>query len=114
MDGKNVVRDYSEHEKNIAIWLENTFGGEIYMIPRVNIPEGISTPDYIWSNEKWDLKSISGNSVQTIYHSIRKSSRQSHNFILEIINNKLSLKKAIEQVNELYRRTDLSFIDKII
>lgn len=31
VDEKNVVLDYSKKEREIAEWLENTFGGEIYM-----------------------------------------------------------------------------------
>ena len=38
VDNKNVVLDYSDKEKEVAIWLENTFGGEIYMLPRINNP----------------------------------------------------------------------------
>lgn len=41
VDNKNVVLDYSKQELEIAIWLENTFGGPIFMLPRVNNPEGI-------------------------------------------------------------------------
>lgn len=35
VDGKNVVLDYSKEELEMAYFLENTFGGEIYMLPRV-------------------------------------------------------------------------------
>lgn len=58
VDGKNVVIDYSVSEKNVANWLKETFGGEIYMLPRINIPEGIQTADYLFRGEKWDLKEI--------------------------------------------------------
>ena len=48
VDNKNVVLDYSDKEKEVAIWLENTFGGEIYMLPRINNTEGIQTADYLF------------------------------------------------------------------
>ena len=60
VDGKNVVLDYSKKEKDIAIWLEKTVGGKIYMLPRINKPDGIMTADYLFRNEYWDLKSITG------------------------------------------------------
>lgn len=41
VDGKRVVLDYSDKEKEIAKWLGKTFGGKIYMLPRINEPEGI-------------------------------------------------------------------------
>lgn len=114
LDGKNVVLDYSKHEKEIAGWLENTFGGEIYMIPRINEPEGIKTPDFIFKNEHWDLKTINGNSKQALYHAIRKKSKQSNNFIFEILSEDLSFRNGKEQVQALYKRTDVPFVNKII
>ncbi len=72
VDGKNVVLDYSLKEKDVAEWLENTFGGELYMLPRVNKPDGIMTADYLWNNEYWDLKTIIGSGKQVLYHSVYK------------------------------------------
>lgn len=114
VDGKNVVLDYSEHEKEIAEWLEDTFGGEIYMIPRINYPEGISTPDYLWNSEYWDLKEIKGNSKQIFYHAVYKKKRQSSNFIFDVSSSKLSLEEVIDQIDSLYKRTDVPFVNKII
>ena len=56
VDGKNVVLDYSTKEKEVANWLETTLGGKLYMCPRINVPDGISTPDYLFRNERYDLK----------------------------------------------------------
>jgi hypothetical protein len=41
VDGKKVVLDYSTKEKEVALWLVNTFGGELYMLPKINKPDGI-------------------------------------------------------------------------
>ena len=38
VDGKNLILDYSKKEKEVAEWLESTFGGELYMLPKVNNP----------------------------------------------------------------------------
>ena len=57
VDGKRVVLDYSDKEKEIAKWLGKTFGWKIYMLPRINEPEGIQTADYLFKGEYWDLKS---------------------------------------------------------
>jgi len=66
VDGKKVVLDYSKKEREVAEWLENTFGGEIKMIPRVNYPKNIMTQDYIFRGMKFDLKIIMGNGNKTI------------------------------------------------
>lgn len=90
VDGKNVVLDYSKEELEMAYFLENTFGGEIYMLPRVNIPKGIKTADYLWNGEYWDLKmpSIKGN-INTSFERFlkrKKVKEQALNFIVNYNN----------------------------
>mgnify|MGYP004538364855 CR=1 FL=1 len=114
VDGKNVVLDYSSQEKNIAEWLENTFGGGIYMLPRINNPEGIQTADYLFRGEYWDLKSISGKSKQVIYHSIYKKKTQSNNFIFDVVSSELDINELQKQIYKLYNRKDTKFLQKII
>ena len=114
VDGKYVVLDYSIKEKEIANWLVTTFGGTIYMVPRVNEPISIQTPDYLFKGEHWDLKEIFGDSRQVIYHAIYAKKGQSSNFIIDITKSKLSFDAAKIQISNLYKRTDLPFIKKII
>ena len=114
VDGKYVVLDYSIKEKEIANWFVTTFGGTIYMVPRVNKPKKVQTPDYLFKGEHWDLKEIFGDSKQVIYHAIYAKKGQSSNFIIDITKSKLSFDMAKIQVSNLYKRTDLPFIKKII
>lgn len=114
VDGKKVVLDYSEQEKNIAEWLENTFGGQLRMNPRINYPEGIKTSDYIFRKESWDLKTIKGNSNQVLYHAIYKKKSQSNNFIFDITDSKLDIEDAIKQIEKIYKRPDTQFVKRII
>lgn len=114
VDSKNVVLDYSKYEKEIAEWLENTFGGELYMVPRVNKPNNISTPDYIWKNEKWDLKEISGSSNRAIDNALKRKKEQANNFVLDITKNNSSEKDFIEQIEKIYHTSGREWIDKII
>lgn len=114
VDGKYVVLDYFIKEKEIANWFVTTFGGTIYMVPRVNKPKKVQTPDYLFKGEHWDLKEIFGDSKQVIYHAIYAKKGQSSNFIIDITKSKLSFDMAKIQVSNLYKRTDLPFIKKII
>ncbi len=114
VDGKNIVLDYSDKEKEIAKWLESTFGGELYMVPRINNPDGIKTPDYLFRGNKWDLKTISGNGKQVLYHSVYKKSKQSNNFIFDTTSSKLNIEDIKLQVDKLYKRTDIPFVNEII
>ncbi len=111
VDEKYVILDYSKKEMEIAVWLVNTFGGIIYLLPRINYPKKIKTADYLWNNEFWDLKEIKGNSEQVLYHSICKNMSQSKNFIFDVSFCKISLKEIRKQIKDIFRRIrDLNII----
>lgn len=114
VDGKNVVLDYSSQEKNIAKWLENTFGGEIYMLPRINNPDGIQTADYLFRGEYWDLKEITGKGKHTLDSAIKKKKSQSNNFIFDISNSEITVESINKQLNLIYKSKDRKWVDKII
>jgi len=114
VDGKNVVLDYSLEEKEIAIWLENTLGGEIYMLPRINKPNGIRTADYLFRGEYWDLKKIKVSGKNVIDNRINGLKKQACNFILDISNNSLKETELIKQVEQIFQSSRRDWINKII
>lgn len=114
VDGKNVVLDYSKIEKDVAEWLEETLGGKIEMLPRIHKPEGISTADYLFRNEKFDLKEVTGVGKRAVDSAIKKKKNQSSNFIIDITNNKLSEEELLNQVEKIYKTSGREWVDKII
>lgn len=114
VDRKKVVLDYSYDELKTAYWLIYTFGGEIYMNPRVNVPNGVKTADYWWRGEYWDLKMPKGSSKRTIENLIKNSKEQSKNFIIDISKSKLKIIDSKEQIENIYNNTSRLWIDKII
>lgn len=114
VDGKKVLLDYSKSELECAKWLESTFGGEIYMCPRINIPEGIKTPDFIWNGEYWDLKEIKSFGKRTIDNRVNGSRLQTRNYILDINKNNMSDNIAIKKIKEIYSSKDREWISTII
>ena len=114
VDNKNVVLDYSSKEKDVAKWLENTFGGEIYMIPRVNKPDGIMTADYLFRGEYWDLKTINGSGKRILEDSIKRKKRKSKNIIFDITNSKIEKYNLFEQLKKIYSSKTTNWVDKII
>lgn len=114
VDGKNVLLDYSIKERRIAELLEETFGGEIQMVPRIINPPNISTPDYFFRGESMDLKELRGSSSHLIYNAISKKKRQASNFILDITNCPLDLDEINRQVRDIYRSNHTRFVDKLI
>ncbi len=114
VDGRNVVLDYSPHEKEIAELLEQTLGGEIFMIPRINNPAGVPTPDYLFRGKRFDLKSPRGSGKNTLYDAIAKKAAQSENFIFDLSLCPLSEMEVSRQIELIYRSTHTTFVDVII
>lgn len=114
VDGKNVVLDYNKKEKDVAEWLEQTLGGEIKMLPRVNNPKEVQTADYLFRKEKFDLKEVTGVGKRAVDSAIKRKKTQSPNFIIDITDNKLSEKELIEQVKKIYKTSGREWVDKII
>lgn len=114
VDGKNVVMDYSKKELEIAIWLKNTFGGEIFMLPRVNKPDGIKTADYLWNDEKWDLKEIKSSGKNVIDNRVHGTRNQSENIIFDISECQLSTEEIIKQVEKIFYSPNRDWVKNII
>lgn len=113
VDGKNVVLDYSKEELEMAKWLENTFGGEIYMLPRINIPKGIKTADYLWNNRKFDLKTLNGKSKRIVDNTLKNKKSQADSFILKFSHDLASV-EIIEQAKKIYNTYHREWIDIIV
>ena len=114
VDGKGVVLDYSIKEKDIPKWLANLFGETVYMLPRINYPEGIKTADYLFKGEHWDLKKINGNGKNVFFHAIEKHEKQAHNFIFDLSTSALTDLEINDRLNKLYKIPRLSWLNKII
>lgn len=115
VDGHNVVLSYSQHEKEIADLLEKEVGGELYMVPRVNYPQGISTPDYIFHGKEYDLKTIGSTTGKNpIVNRIKKAKRQADNFILDVSKSSLSDSELDEQLKKIFTDTETKFVKEIV
>lgn len=116
VDGHNVVLDHDGHEKEIAELLEREVGGEIYLVPRVNNPQGVSTPDYLFHGKGYDLKTLrKGAGPNTIFNRIKKAKRQSHNFIIDVTNSDRLDDSAINsQIEKIFKDKETVFVDEVI
>ena len=106
--------DYSTKEKEVAEWLEKTFGGKIYLLPRINKPEGIKTADFLFRNEKWDLKEIHGRGKRIIEDTVKNKKQQAHNFIFDISKTDIKKEDLFKQFEKLYTSKSTNWINKII
>lgn len=114
VDGRLVQLDYSKHEKEIAELLEREVGGEIYMVPRVNIPQGVQTPDYLFHGKPYDLKSICENGKHTLYGAVSKKKMQSPNFVLDVTGSSLSETAIEKQMGEIFTSDHTRFVKEIV
>ena len=84
------------------------------MLPRINIPEGIQTADYLFRGEKWDLKEIKSTGKNVLDNRVNGLKKQSNNFIFDISNTSISIKEIKNQINKLYESPNRKWINKIM
>lgn len=113
VDGKYVIIDPTEREKEVAKILGEIYGGQVRIIPRVNKPLNIKTPDYIINKEKIDLKQITGGGKYVIEGNIKGKKEQANNFVIDITNAKLKDTEAEKQIEKIYQSKRYSWVDKI-
>lgn len=117
IDNKYVILDYTLKEKEVAIWLANTFGGILYILPRINFLKNIKTPDYIFKNEKWDLKTLGKEAIsntRAVDNVIKKSKKQTDNIILDITNTSINKENIINQVKRVFTTSGREWLQKIM
>lgn len=114
VDGKHVINIHTEREKEVAQLLADKVGGEIQLVPKVNYPQGIKTPDYIFNGVEYDLKEIIGSGKNVVSSSVSKKKEQSSNFILDITRTSLKSEDISKQINRLYHSDRTVFIKEIV
>lgn len=113
--GTDVVLDYDEHEKKIAELLEREVGGELYMVPRVNKPEGVKTPDYLFHGKAYDLKTPEVSKTKNaVFKRVKKASGQAHGIILDVSKSGLSDEVIDKQIDRIFWSKDTQFVDELV
>lgn len=112
VDGKHVVLDYSQKEKEVGEWLSKKFGVNVEHVPKVNFPLGVPTPDYLINGKRFDLKEISGHGKNVVDNNMRKSKKQANNFVIELERTDISAEEVLKQLNNIYRsgRRDVDIV----
>lgn len=115
VDGRNVVLDYKPHEKAVAEMLARDVGGETFMVPRVNNPPGVTTPDIMFNGHRYDLKTIQpGATANTIYRRVQKGSKQAGNFIIDVTKSGLSDENINDQIEKIFWSQNTQFAKEIV
>lgn len=115
VDDKHVLSDHTQEEILIAQSLAKYFNSTVHLVPRVEYPKYISTPDYIINGERYDLKSPTGLSKNLIYNSLHKKAEQAHKFVINTDKIPLSHEEIERQIEEvLHRQMHTNFVEEII
>ena len=115
VDGKKVVQDHSERELEVANVISNKFGKKVVLVPRVNKPEGVPSPDYLVGVYRFDSKRIKGSGKNTIDSAIKENKDQSENFIFDITKQSdLSMEDIYSQIDRIYQSKYRKWVDKIM
>lgn len=114
VDGRHVVLDYKPYEKEIAEIIAKKYGKSVQMVPRVDVPQGIRTPDYVIDGVEYDLKHITKPGNNTIYNRIKEAKGQSNNFIIDLTGNELMDSEVLRQIESVYRSNHTRFVQNLI
>lgn len=113
VDGKHVILKPTKREIEVAKLIGQAIGGKVNIIPWINKPIGIKTPDYIIGNERFDLKEISGSGKYVIEGNLKKKNKQANNFIIDLTNTNIEFKEIERQIESIYISKRYLWIDKI-
>lgn len=114
VDGNNVKYIYSDHERDVANLLRREFGGDIIMMPKVEKPERVQTPDYLFRGQRFDLKTPEKINRNTIFNAVHDKREQADNFIIDLSINRMSIEEAEEQTQRLFNNPYATFVQNLI
>lgn len=115
--------DHKPYERNVAQVLANRMNSEIELVPRVNEPQGIPTPDFriFRTGQTMELKTIKlpqeeGKAVpwDAIFRSTKKARKQSSFVIVDISLYPYSNQLISEQVNMVFKHFNTSFVENLM
>lgn len=114
IDGHKVVYKHDEREIEVANLLNKTFGGNVKILPNINFPQGIKSPDYLYKGEKTDLKRITSKRAKDcVKTALKNKEKQANNFIIDNTAQTVGDEEIVKQIKEIYDLKGFAWIDKI-
>lgn len=85
------------------------------MVPKVNNPQGVSTPDYLWRGERWDLKTIEPNAGQnTMFNRVKKAKQQAQKIVVDVTKSDLNDNTINAQIEKIFRHPETQWVKGIV
>lgn len=114
VDGGYAILDHDDREKEVAQILSKTLGKHIQLVPRVEYPPGIQSPDYLINGARFDLKQIEGIGKNVIDTAVKEKKKQANNFVLDVSITSLKIEEINERIERLYRHPHRKWIENIV
>lgn len=116
VDGARIQYIHDPAEEHIADVIASYYQKRIWRLPKINYPKWVQTPDYFIGNYgiRYDLKTITGAGKNTLRNAIKDKERQSHKFIFDLTNSKLSDSEINKQIADIFRQKQTWFVNEIV
>ena len=110
------IRLRPNNDKNvklIARWLQNELGGKVFINPEP-ISDPFRVSDFMYRNQKWELKTYSKENKKAVFNEINRGKGQANNFIIDFSNSPLTYEEMLNQVDYTFKRNHINWFRKLI
>lgn len=85
------------------------------MVPRVNNPSGVRTPDYLFRGKPYDLKTLKPNAgPNTIFNRVKKAKGQAKRVIIDVTQSGLDGVTIDRQLKRIFEDRETLFVNEVI
>lgn len=118
-DSSNAKLDmkFGNNEREAADWLKDTFHDDVQLVPRpqnVN-KKTLSSSDFIFKDEPWELKAIGGSGKDVIRDRVKAGKKQANNFLINITDkSNLTELEIMRQTKKLFTHFNTQYVDTVI
>ncbi|MBR5386456.1 MAG: hypothetical protein IK142_02630 [Clostridiales bacterium] len=120
--GIKLKNDHSLDEKNIANIISESINSEIELVPRVDFPQGVSTPDFrlIRTGETIELKTINYPEeikdvhLDALFRSAKKAKKQSSFVAIDVSLYQFGDDMISQQIEKIFSDSDTAFINRLM
>lgn len=114
VDGNDVVQDHKPGEIEVARIVSTAKGERVEMQPRVNKPEGVSTPDAKIGGIAYEIKTSGGNGENALVNAIKRGKKQAGRIILDVRNSPLASDEIERQIGNVKIDDHIKFVEELV
>jgi len=100
-----------DEELPIAEWLQKELGGGVFINPET---KSFKTSDYMYRNQKWELKTKKGIDPFSVFHKIGDGKGQANNFIIDFTHSPLTYEEILKQVDYAFNNKEINWFKKLV